>query len=80
MLQRQQSCSTVCIIKCQTLNRQRQESTEYRRQKIACIFTFIAKNIVDAKILRSLRDKVDLARTLVDDYRNVINPFQEKED
>ncbi len=40
----------------------------------------IAKNTVDTKILRSLRDKVDLARTLVDDYRNGIDPFQEKED
>lgn len=30
--------------------------------------------------LRSLRDKVDLARILVDDYRNGIDPFQEKED
>ena len=46
-----------------------------------CLYIYlIAKNTVDAKILRSLRDKVDLARTLVDDYRNGINPFQEKED
>ena len=45
-----------------------------------CLYIYlIAKNTVDAKILRSLRDKVDLARTLVDDYRNGINPFQEKE-
>ena len=43
-----------------------------------CLYIYlIAKNTVDAKILRSLRDKVDLARTLVDDYRNGINPFQE---
>lgn len=46
-----------------------------------CLYIYlIAKNTVDTKILRSLRDKVDLARTLVDDYRNGINPFQEKED
>ena len=43
-----------------------------------CLYIYlIAKNTVDAKILRSLRDKVDLARTLVDDYRNGMNPFQE---
>ncbi len=43
-----------------------------------CLYIYlIAKNTVDAKILRSLRDKVDLARTLADDYRNGINPFQE---
>lgn len=43
-----------------------------------CLYIYlIAKNTVDAKILHSLRDKVDLARTLVDDYRNGINPFQE---
>ena len=41
-----------------------------------CLYIYlIAKNTVDAKILRSLRDKVNLARTLVDDYRNGINPF-----
>ena len=46
-----------------------------------CLYIYlIAKNTVDAKILRSLRDKVDLARILVDDYRNGIDPFQEKED
>ena len=43
-----------------------------------CLYIYlIAKNTVDAKILRSLRDKVDLAKMLVDDYRNGINPFQE---
>lgn len=43
-----------------------------------CLYIYlIAKNTVDAKILHSLRDKVDLARTLVDDYRNGMNPFQE---
>lgn len=46
-----------------------------------CLYIYlIAKNTVDAKILRSLRDKVDLTRTLVDDYHNGINLFQEKED
>ena len=43
-----------------------------------CLYIYLtAKHTVDTKILRALRDKVDLARTLVDDYRNGINPFQE---
>lgn len=43
-----------------------------------CLYIYlIAKNTVDAKILCSLWDKVDLAKTLVDDYRNGMNPFQE---
>ena len=37
----------------------------------------IAKHTVDTKILRALRDKADLAKMLVDDYRNGSNPFQE---
>lgn len=36
----------------------------------------IARNTVDRKILRALRDKIDLARTLVDDYRKGRNPFR----
>lgn len=36
----------------------------------------IAKNTVDAKILCFLSDKVNLSRTLVDDYRNRIDTFQ----
>jgi hypothetical protein len=36
-----------------------------------------AKHTVDTKILRALRDKADLAKMLVDDYRNGSNPFQE---
>lgn len=43
-----------------------------------CLYIYLtAKHTVDTKILRALRDKADLARTLVDDYRNGINPFQE---
>lgn len=36
----------------------------------------IAKDTVDRKVLRSLRNKGNLARTLVDDYRKGRNPFQ----
>ncbi len=35
----------------------------------------VAKSTVDLKVLRALRQKVDLAKTLVDDYRKGINPF-----
>lgn len=46
-------------------------------QKENCHYIYlIAKNTVDKKILHSLRHKVDLAKTLVDDYRKGINPFQ----
>ncbi len=46
-----------------------------------CLYIYlIAKGTVDAKVLRSLRDKVDLAKSLVDDYRKGVNPFKEKGD
>lgn len=46
-------------------------------QKENCHYIYlIAKNTVDKKILYSLRHKVDLAKTLVDDYRKGSNPFQ----
>jgi SNF2 family DNA or RNA helicase len=35
----------------------------------------VAKNTVDAKILKALRNKADIAKTLIDDYRNSKNPF-----
>ena len=42
-----------------------------------CLYIYlVAKGTVDTKVLRALRQKVDLARTLVDDYRNGHNPFQ----
>ena len=37
----------------------------------------IAKNTVDRKVLRSLREKRDLAKLLVDDYRKGKNPFKD---
>ena len=46
-------------------------------QKNACHYIYLtAKNTVDYKILRALQSKVDLARTLIDDYRKGINPFK----
>lgn len=36
----------------------------------------IAKGTVDRKVIRALRNKCDLAKTLVDDYRNGLNPFE----
>jgi len=42
-----------------------------------CTYIYLtAKNTVDEKVLKALRDKADLAKTLVDDYRNGKNPFQ----
>lgn len=37
----------------------------------------VAKGTVDTKVLRALRQKVDLAKSLVDDYRKGINPFND---
>lgn len=46
-------------------------------QKHNCHYIYlIATGTVDRKILRALCDKIDLAKTLVDDYRNGINPFK----
>lgn len=43
-----------------------------------CLYIYlVAKGTVDAKVLRALRQKVDLAKALVDDYRKGINPFIE---
>lgn len=46
-------------------------------QRENCHYIYlIARGTVDRKILRSLRDKIDLAKTLVDDYRKGKNPFR----
>lgn len=43
-----------------------------------CLYIYlVAKGTVDTKVLRALRQKVDLAKALVDDYRKGINPFAE---
>ena len=47
-------------------------------QKENCLYIYlVAKGTVDTKVLRALRNKVDLAKMLVDDYRNGNNPFSE---
>ncbi len=45
-------------------------------QKNNCHYIYLTcTGTVDRKILRSLRDKIDLAKMLVDDYRQGRNPF-----
>lgn len=47
-------------------------------QKNDCLYIYlIAKGTVDRKVIRALRDKVDLAKMLVDDYRTGKNPFRD---
>lgn len=47
-------------------------------QKENCLYFYlIAKNTVDRKVLRSLREKRDLAKLLIDDYRRGKNPFKD---
>ena len=45
-----------------------------------CTYIYlVAQGTVDEKVLKALRDKADLARLLVDDYRKGRNPFDMKE-
>jgi len=45
-------------------------------QKENCTYIYLtAKNTVDVRIIKALRDKADLACMLIDDYRNGFNPF-----
>jgi SNF2 family DNA or RNA helicase len=45
-------------------------------QKRPCAYIYLtAKGTVDEKVLAALRNKADLARTLVDDYRRGHNPY-----
>ena len=45
-------------------------------QKNACTYIhLIARGTVDEKVLKALHDKASLAKTLVDDYRSGMNPF-----
>jgi SNF2 family DNA or RNA helicase len=45
-------------------------------QKENCTYLYLtAKGTIDEKVLKALRDKADLARMLVDDYRSGLNPF-----
>ena len=46
-------------------------------QKENCTYIYLAaKGTVDMKVLKALRTKADLAKTLVDDYRKGINPYE----
>jgi SNF2 family DNA or RNA helicase len=45
-------------------------------QKNNCTYIYLmAKGTVDEKVLAALKNKADLAKTLVDDYRSGRNPF-----
>ena len=45
-------------------------------QRNQCTYIYlVAVNTVDVKVLKALRDKADLARTLIDDCRTGHNPF-----
>ena len=45
-------------------------------QRQACTYIhLVAKGTVDEKVLQALRDKANLAKVLVDDYRAGRNPF-----
>jgi len=46
-------------------------------QRNPCTYLYlVAAGTVDEKVLQALRDKADLARVLIDDYRAGRNPFQ----
>jgi SNF2 family DNA or RNA helicase len=46
-------------------------------QRENCTYVYLtAKGTVDEKVLKALRSKADLAKLLVDDYRNGRNPYQ----
>lgn len=45
-------------------------------QKKSCNYIYlICKDTIDTKVLKALKQKNDLAKQLIDDYRNGINPF-----
>ena len=45
-------------------------------QKENCTYIYlIASNTVDEKIMKALRHKVNLAKSLIDDYKNGLNPY-----
>lgn len=47
-------------------------------QSKKCHYIYLAcKGTIDLKVIRALRAKVDLAKTLVDDYRKGLNPFND---
>ncbi len=45
-------------------------------QKENCTYIYlIASNTVDEKIMKALKNKVNLAKSLIDDYKNGLNPY-----
>lgn len=45
-------------------------------QRMPCTYLYlVARGTVDEKVLLALKNKADLAKTLVDDYRSGKNPF-----
>ncbi len=45
-------------------------------QRMPCIYIYLtAKGTIDEKVLKALKNKANLARTLVDDYHYGLNPF-----
>ena len=45
-------------------------------QKFPCTYLYLtAEGTIDTKVLKALKSKASLAKTLVDDYRNCFNPF-----
>ena len=45
-------------------------------QKGNCTYIYlIASNTVDEKIMKALKNKVNLAKSLIDDYKNGLNPY-----
>jgi SNF2 family DNA or RNA helicase len=46
-------------------------------QRDNCAYIYLAaKNTMDEKVLKALREKADFAKMLIDDYRNDKNPFE----
>jgi SNF2 family DNA or RNA helicase len=46
-------------------------------QRMPCTYIYLtADGTVDEKVLKALKSKANLAKTLVDDYRTGLNPFQ----
>ena len=47
-------------------------------QKFPCTYIhLLARNTVDLKVMQALKNKANLAKTLIDDWRNGNNPFDE---
>ena len=45
------------------------------QQKNCTYIYLIAKSTVDEKVLQALQNKANLAKNLIDDYKNGVNPY-----